>query len=317
MRDQESFWQRGMSLLEAVTASTVLAGLTVLIAQSMVNLSRTQEFTREQSQVNKVGDAIARGIERDALQAITVFEDDDRGRAYLAALELQPGSLLPGSLLPRSTARGYFDRDAAGTRETGNLLFLAADAGPAVIDLNGAGDRVRVDRSRFVVYHLTPAPAGAIDLARWVGVLLARHADLEAISDAARRTEVQRRLYQSGVRLAWKDGASRSEGLFRIDTNGYLSLLPPEALVPRDEAASCEQLFGPRRIAIARNRELSSPPVPRYARAEGGFPQGFEVKLDGESTGRMLLVRCVPVCRRVASQPTATEIVRLLNTGQK
>jgi hypothetical protein len=307
---------RGMTLIEAAAAGAVILALTGLIAQSLANLSRTQAFTQGQMRLSELTERIVGSVERDARYSVWMFADDADAAAYFSRLDLSGVVLATGSRLPALTALGYFNTDPAGTPETGNLLMLGRSTTPLLVDLSAAqdgSDLVRVDRLRFVLYYVTPATGGAIDLGRWGSMPLARYPDLESIADSGRRTDVAARLHQAGVRYAWKPGESAFSGLYQIQETGWIAPLPAGAKVAEDPRQRNRGLFEPRSARLAPNGSVGNTTVPRYAAAAGIFPGGFEVKLDGPPTGKLLLVRIVATGGASGTLQNWAEVARVVH----
>ena len=284
---------RGVSLVEVSVVTVIIGLLTILIVRSMSDLSATHTWTRGQAKATAAGDATARAIEIDASVAAQVY-DRASGAAWLALMPLQD-PLAPGARLPVVTERGYFDVDPPSTIESGNALLLARDAGTWSTDVGTSSrpDRVRVDLLRLVLWHPMRRTDGKLDLSRCATGRLARLTDLLAIEPSSRRAEVAQRLRDDGVAFAYEPYRRPDQGLQRISASGSLSAPPTGTKLPLDAGECRRSVFAVQRVELCANGKAVGIAVPRYTRVDGVFPGGFEVKLDGPATGRLLLLRLV------------------------
>lgn len=288
--------ESGFSLLEATVVGAVMTVLSVVIVQSLRDLSLSHAYARGQLVSAELAERVVRSLERDVRFSVWMFEGGVESSAYLARLATSGVVLAPGARLPQLTESGHFDPDPVGVPETGNLVFLGRSGSTFLADLSVAqdgSDIVRVDRLSFVFYYITRTAAGDLDLGRWGSSQLARYPDIEAITDPLRRTEVLIKLHQDGVRYAWAPGKDAATALFEIQSSGWIAPLSPGAKISEDPAQRVLGFFGVRHAAIADNGAAPGTPIPLYAAAAGTFPGGFEVKLDGPPTGKLLLVRMV------------------------
>ena len=65
------------------------------------------------------------------------------------------------------------------------------------------------------------------------------------------------------------------------------------AKVRGQEDADNSRPFARRAMRLAGNNTLHGIQVPAFAHAEGHFPDGFEVKIDGTGNGKLVLLRFV------------------------
>lgn len=288
----------GFTLIEVIVVMVVITFLTLLITESLRNLSTSQSFTKGQARLGDVADRVVRGIERDATFSVRIFAADTDGLEYLDRLDVPVASFAPGSRMPMLTARGYFQKDVpGGDPETGNVLVIGKGLETSVVDLSplaDGSDLVRVDLLQVVCWHLVRTATGDLDLARWGSVPLVRYADLAQIQPESRRMEVAAKLYEQGARLAWDPSAKAAVAFYDISDTGWITPMSLAAKVPGEPAEAKRDLLRPLRMYVAPNASLASVDVPLYAVPDaGGFPGGFEVKLDGPPSGKLLLIRLV------------------------
>ncbi|HLU39446.1 MAG TPA: hypothetical protein VK081_08680, partial [Planctomycetota bacterium] len=251
-------------------------------------------------------------VSEDAALAAHVFTSNSFANEYLAKCDLgvQPFHPKP----PGCSELGYFERDVPGAATTGNYLFVAKAGDPVLADLSGDRSQLAsVQTYRFVVYIPVHGPNQTVDLARWVSVKIARLNDIERVTDPVKRTLLGQALYDEGVSIAWEPGRPIATGLRVINPSGSLSAFTPGTRVPGEPDQVRPAMFTPSRMALAQNGTLSSIPVPAFAIAGGGFPGGFEVKVDGNASGRMILVRLVVTSRLFDGNRSALVFTRTMS----
>ena len=173
---------------------------------------------------------------------------------------------------------------------------------------------VRIDTLCLVLYYLRANADGDLDLERWGSVPLALYQDLMVIEDIVERASAGVQLKAAGIDYAWDIGETAANGLYELTSTGALSLLPPSQQIPVDPAQVQRSIAGARQVRISRNGEPGKLSVPRYAEAGStGFPGGFEVKIDGLSTGKLALVRMVLRSGSGGSMDNTAEVERIVS----
>lgn len=285
--------ERGMNMVEVMLVLLTLSILSSMIINSIRRFTSAHAFSEGQARVHEIGDRIVWQVSEDASLASHVFTAGGEAAGYLGRCQL--GTLTPFCATPPTTTeRGYFEADTPEERSTGNYLLLAKNRETFLADLSS--DRTAITSVgvyRFVLYLPVTTLAGTLDLARWVSQDIARLADIERITDPVKRTLMGQKLYDAGFRFAWEPGRSLATGLREITSVGSLTIPGTSARIPGDQTEQRSALLHNHRMSLATNGSLPNIAVPGYAVAEGGFPGGFEVKVDGTATGRMILVRLV------------------------
>jgi hypothetical protein len=282
----------GMNMVETMLVLLTLSILSSMIINSIRRFSSAHAYSEGQARVHEVGDRVIRQVSEDAAFAVHVFTASGDAAGYLAKCDLR--GLTPFCPTPPTTTeRGYFEKDVAGSPTTGNFLFVGCALDPFLTDL--AGDRT--DIASVTVYrlllYLPVTRSGSLDLARWASQKVARLNDVERVSDPVKRTLLLQRLYDAGFRCAWEPGRMVAGGLREISSSGSLSAFSGTDRIAQEPAESRAGMLHGSRMEVARNDSLPNVPVPGFAIANGGFPGGFEVKIDGNASGRMVLVRLV------------------------
>lgn len=302
----------GFSLFEVVLVTALVGVLTMLIVKSLADLTRSQAFTTGQLRTAELADRLLRPAVDDVSFSVRVFDEGSDSDAYLALLAVPRDLAMRGSRLPVLTNRGYFDLDGLGRPETGNLLFLGRYEQPALVRGADADSELRVDTVAFVLYFLERRRDGALDLSRYASVPLARYSDVMAVADLQERRQILVQLHSAGIRFTWDVDAPARQGLLVITAEGLLRPLALEERIPAAPEGVRRRLLANSGLQVAPNGKVGRLTVPRYARADGDFPAGFEVKVDGGTTGKLMLLRLV-LCREAeGSDDNFAEIVRLI-----
>ena len=309
-RRQES----GISLLELMAVSVVMSLLMVMVAESMRTLAGVRGEQRAGFTLGDVADRVARRITADVDFTTRVFASNPIDLEYLAALDLGVDFRSLGCRLPMLTAHGAFEQDPPGVQETGNLLFLAR-----------LGPRLQLDdalldpaHSRVQTFQLcVTAPFAfdhGLDLRRFVSEPLVDYWELIDITDPLQRADALKQLREAGILYAWDPSAPRTTGLFSISEAGELTPLTITERIPCTEDDASSRPFTTRNLRLSQNGKSGRFTTPLYARAFGTFPGGFEIKLDGASAGKLLMLRMIVETDTPQGRTVQTEVRRLLST---
>lgn len=304
--------EAGMTSVEIVLMAAVMSVLMIMITESMTTLTGVRSEQRAQIALGDIADKAARRIEQDLGFATRIFTDTPADLDYLHAMDVGIDFAGPLRRLPKLTTHGYFEPDKLGVTETGNVLFLARRLPRAQLETDVlAGHLVQA-----YVFTLT-APVevgGRLDLLRWNSDVFVDYWDLAGITDAAAKAELLLQLLEHGIRFAWDPTAPRSSGLFEITDAGGLEAFDADRRVPGAEETGGSRPFAPRHLAIAPNGCEAPHRVPAYARSNGAFPGGFELKIDGAAAGKLVLLRMVTQST-LGARVTTSELLRFLTTN--
>lgn len=301
--------QGGFAYLEVIAVVGVIALFSSMIVEALQRYSGSQGYYRGQAKARSVADRIMESVIDDANRAVRVFRDDDVGRSYLASLEVGSWKGLIGSLLPAGSNRGYMTRDEPDATETGNALLMACVEGPLLINVGSRN--ARFDRVVFVEYALTEAVGGGLDIWRWESVAVARYQELQSMTDALERETAMSKLAANGVEYAWDPSPNATIRFYAFGFDGALTPLSSSFRIPRNDERSIDGMAAATRFRVAPNNAPIPLPVPFYALAENGFPHGFEVKIDGDGTGRMIALRLVLVGANGQNHAEAGQLVTI------
>lgn len=286
--------QRGTTMLEIVIMGMVMSLLLVMITQSIASLSKTRAESRTHAELHSVADRYARQVETDVSAAARLFTDNAVDRDYLLAMSVGSELSGAGSQLPVLTNIGLFDRDPTGTRETGNIVFIGSrrDRIAITVDTASGPATYYAQTYQFSIYA-TRSHDDRIDALRWISAPLVAYWDLMEIDADLDRAAAITQLYDSGLRYAWDPKADRANGLFAVLAAGAMAPLSSEDRVSGAYDERGVLITDTRPMRVVPNQGITQLPVPEFATPAGAFPGGFEVKVDGGPTGKLVLFRMV------------------------
>lgn len=307
---------RGFTLIEVTLVCALVSVLTLMIVEALADLSRSQAFTRGQSRIAEAADRIMRNVVQDLTYTVRVFSDGPEGDGYLQRMDYPSHQVMPESRLPTLIDIGYFAQDPEGEVETGNLLFFARydQARKVSVELGGREQDVRIDTFRFGAYYLRLDAEGKLDLARWASVPVALLSDLMVIKSSAERVRALLQLHDDGLRFVWDKDAEPGASLFDLLEGGSTSAMAPSARLPGDPSQEQASIVGSLHARVASNGRVGGLWTPAYATAAGaGFPGGFEIKVDGPTTGKLVLLRLMLRAGPGGSADNFTEVKRVVS----
>lgn len=281
-------------MLEIVIMGMVMSLLLVMITQSIASLSKTRAESRTHAELHSVADRYARQVETDVSSAARLFTDTAADRDYLTAMAVGNELLAAGNQLPVLTKLGLFDRDPMGTRETGNIVFVGSrrDRIAITVETNSGPATYYAQTYQFTIYT-TRSHDDRIDALRWVSVPVVAYWDLMEIEPDLDRAAAITQLHDSGLRHAWDPNSDRAGGLFVLLSAGAMSPLAAEDRVGGAYDERGVLITASRPMCVVPNQGITQLPVPEFATPAGAFPGGFEVKIDGGASGKLLLFRMV------------------------
>ncbi len=310
----------GFSMVELVTASSLLGLMVYAVSTLAVTGGESQEYARRINRATEVTHDLLDQMRTEMVSCVRIFGNDTEGAENLALLDLV-GAPTPigSSRLPTRATGEALRPDTAGSEITGNSLFIARLAWMDRFVCT-SGNEYMTDVYRWVYYYLTPEDGGPTDgepiglnIVRIESEPMLNAAGVDQISDPADQAEVLLHLLGGtpdamGVSrtpcvVVWERGALPSvAGTLRMidGTDGSLSAVPigtrPDPWSVLRSEASVPGLLSYRHHSVASNFAAANFGVGRYSvssAASGGFPHGFEVQVVGPSTARQTLIHLV------------------------
>lgn len=161
---------------------------------------------------------------------------------------------------------------------------------------------------QFIVYAPV-ADGDGLELMRWASELMLNYWDVAEIDDLAVRNDVLTQLEESGVVYAWDPLAPARGALWDL-VGGVLSPLDAKDMVFGAEDPVNSRPFGERAMQIAQNDWSNLVKVPLFTMPNGALPGGFELRADGSTTGKLILLRLVARSTKPNVGDVASEIRR-------
>ena len=162
--------ERGLSLVEMLItlaiSVTVIAVVMTIIEEAM----KMSLFVESHNDLAVMSQRPVNNIQKEVLQARTIFGEDNVGTPYRTRLEtiLSGGTVntpdVPGSVMPIVDGAGVLAPDTGGVRATGNCLLVARQLSPVQIDVPAdltfpvgtyPAITFMVDRYQFEYFYLT------------------------------------------------------------------------------------------------------------------------------------------------------------------
>jgi len=279
----------------------------------MSTLSGVRVEQKAHFKVGDVADHVARRIQNDVHYATRVFTDTADDGDYLRSMAIGNTLTRAGCRLPKLTQSGFFRPDPLDVAETGNLLFLALRGPKVQLHFESGSTRI-VQPLQFVVY--APVFDGdKLELVRWLGQPMVNYYDVAEIQNPDERTEALQQLAQNDVRVAWDPFGKRAGSLFEITGNALVPM-PMDHVVDGREDSAESRPFVQRHMQLAPNDAIQGIDVPAYGRIGSGFSGGIELKVDGSSSGKLVLLRYVVMSTLPGiKRQIWTEIRRFLPTN--
>ncbi len=306
---------QGFSLVELIVVLALIGTLVAAIVSLALRSQQAETFAERNAAATLVAQGVLDQIRRDVGSSTRLFQDDAEGNAYLAGMNLMGVSLIAGRL-PKIVSDGIFEKETATELKTGNILFFVKQERTDRFDRSGAGDFVRTDVYRFILYSLRlvggkdpSKDLNSFDLVRWVSPPLADLSQIESIADPAEQENVCAHLYAGTnpdepafpfqpIRYAWKPGEDFTLAFEKIEVDGKRNPVPSGFQVPMDAKKSTLKLLSSQNLSIAANISGASRGIGAFGIVDpsgNGFPHGFEVQVVGPASARQVLAHLVLV----------------------
>jgi prepilin-type N-terminal cleavage/methylation domain-containing protein len=315
MRNRES----GMSLIEVSVTLLLLTVAMALFYDMILSSLRASMFSEGHNDLSVIGQRVTNVIHTEVMQSKLVFQEDALGTPYrdkfVAAMPTGT-AVLANSRMPiidqNTTIIGVDPGPNSITNRTGNSMIVVRQLSPISIswnhDNNGGTANIDflADRYQMEFFFLrsnTRRNFGG--LGYYLEVMQANSqifADYFQLNDiTVNKTQVAAGVRSAGITLAWDPGKAMSTPAFyNIDVSGALSgnnnptfTLTVRSLMPEFAGG---RVSGKMDFSVAPNPTTAiffKDPVPMYATASTGFPQGLEFQIVGPSGSRKVLSRLV------------------------
>ena len=305
-RARRTHGMRGYTIMEICVVLILMTGMSLIVERTLTSTNRADAYMRALRRAKQNSETISYTVYEAVSASRRLFDNDDVGRGYLAALDLSRHPMAASSRLPRIDEINPLGPDTPGDPRTGNALFFVREVDPIV----ACADLTKFPQRMIDVYHfvccypeqtdrllLTADSHEAKDLVVWYSVAFPSYQQIMAINDANEQLkllEVLRETY--GFDYVWDVCCPVDEAFFRINENGQLSTLPePDFLIPEDPAISDGGLLAHRDAQLARTDtgQRLQRGVFTVDSPATWVPDGFEVKITCASGHRKVWIHTV------------------------
>lgn len=310
----------GMSLIEVTIATSILIASLLMVQEVIGTTQAAQVYIAARDRASQQSADLIADVRSAGLSSRRLYQDDDEGRGYLAALDTAALPILGDTRLPVVDPVGRLDQDAIGVRRAGNALLLACEDRPMQIPTSGARHRIDIVRF-FAVYptrrtgKVADALADRIDLVRFTSRPYADRASIEQVTDPGEKVEVVLALRAAGITRECLAGVPIAQAFFSLNADGSISTT--EIVSPIIDATPDNRpraMLGNSRSSVAPNSPaLHVPFLAQLDNTLPAFPSGFEVKVVGPSGGRQVLVRLTLVTGAHTGPDAASTTERLFS----
>ncbi|MDJ0522724.1 MAG: hypothetical protein QNJ90_11710 [Planctomycetota bacterium] len=289
----------------------VTLGLITLLA--LVMEGTIASTNKAENQLAAVRNALERGqrITYEVMDEIEgsrkLFQGDQIGQDYLAALELVRDPVLPGARLPLFDELQELGPDVPGDPRTGNILLFVreTDAAPAVAD--PATQKVRyIDIYRFVCVYprqtnrmvvVKENGDDARDLVVWRSEPFPNRAQIMAITSNTERENVIADLVDRfGMDLAWEPDGTVDAAFYAMTSGGAMATNPTAGVLIQEDVDVSDRgrlVYGNVQLAQTSNASAHTRAVFTKDDPATWKPDGFELKIVGVSGARKVWVHIV------------------------
>ncbi len=324
--------ERGVTLMEMLVVVAIVSVVFIMSYSLLEDAVRTSLFLEEHTDLPVFSQAAINTIQRELMQARTVFDGTvgSPGPGYFAALNtaaLKYPMVSNKSLLPVANSAGQLVPDTA-TQFVGNCLLIARQLEPAPIKLAN-GSFLMVDRYKFELFYLTNRTTKRFSTAdHFVDIIQAKsdtyadyfqldqwqnqttpptNADKVTVNTALRTWVDTRTGIADPILRAWDPGQVVASAIYNINADGTftgpvagpsISLPNAVSLVP---GMSGGRVVGKMDYSVGfRPTSTTTWPirdaVPKYAvynSSTPDYPAGLEFLIVGPSGSQRILTRLV------------------------
>ena len=248
--------ERGLSLVEMLItlaiSVTVIAVVMTIIEEAM----KMSLFVESHNDLAVMSQRPVNNIQKEVLQARTIFGEDNVGTPYRTRLEtiLSGGTVntpdVPGSVMPIVDGAGVLAPDTGGVCATGNCLLVARQLSPVQIDVPAdltfpvgtyPAITFMVDRYQFEYFYLTRNTTRkfrggdySLDLFRYRSIPYADYFQLSGLTNLSSAqlstlaTRIKDPAGAANLQIAWNPGQPLLSSFYPIDAN---LAFPPASLI--------------------------------------------------------------------------------------
>lgn len=314
--------EAGFTMIEVSVSLFLVVIMALIVERTLDSTRKAEKYLSAVRKATERGHKLTYEIRELVTASRRLFFNDDEGRAYLEALDLDGLTVMPGARMPVVDALGRLGPDEAGDPRTGNILFFVGetDATAAIADPDGPQIRY-IDTYRFVACYPRQAERrvvvndenspNAVDLVVWQSTEFPSYKQLMAIADPDERANVVIDLVDRfGVTMAWDPTETLDNAFYSLDDQGNIGGAPvvdPQIPEDPDVSEGGRLVYANVQLAQTDNADAKRKAVFSVDNPNDWAPNGFEVKIAGASGSRKvwmhLVVEVLADKGRVAVQP--------------
>lgn len=297
---------RGYTLLEISVVVALLTAMSLIIERTLTSTNRADAYLSALRRAKERSESTCYRVYEAVSASRRLFDNDDVGTGYLAALDLSRRPMAANSRLARVDELHPLGPDRPGDPRTGNVLLFVREVDPVV----ASADLTMYPQRFLDVYHFVccyPEQTGrnlitdnqlrARDLVIWYSVPFPSYQQIVAVDDPNEQKkllDVLRDTY--GFDHAWDACCPVNQAFYRIDENGQLASTPtPDFLIAEHPGISEGGLLVHHDAQLARtdpDRRLRRGVFTADTTTQW-VPDGFEVKITGHSGHRKVWIHTV------------------------
>ena len=305
-RTRRSRGEAGYTLLEISVVLVLLTGMALIVERTLTSTNRADAYLRAMRLAKERSESASFRVYEAVSASRRLFERDQDGMGYLAALDLSRYPVAAGARLPLVDELNPLGPDRAGHPHTGNVLLFVREVDPVSV----CADVTQYPQRLIDVYHfvccyphqtarnvVTDDSRNAKDLVIWYSVPYPSYKQILAISDLDERQKVLEILRETyAFDHLWDVCCPANEAFFRINPMGVLADLPEVGFIIEEHPGISEG-----GLLEHHNAQLAFTDPSRRLR-RGVFttdtntqwvPDGFEVKVTGASGHRKVWIHTV------------------------
>lgn len=313
--------ERGFTLLEILFTLVILSMLSLIVQQTLTSTNSADRYLAAVRRATDRGEAVSYEVYDMVDASRKLFQKDDVGVGYVAALDLKRLPPIASARLPVIDELHDIGPDEKGDPHTGNLLLFVEETDPMECVADPATEKMRfVDVYRFVCIYPHETARRVLgdntlarDLILWRSGLYPSYSQIMSVEDDVERRNVVADLNAHyGLDRLWDPDAPAGSAFHDTDPFGTISVLPvADPLIVEDVEETI-----PGRLVHADTQLARTDSSRAHYRAvmtltaddpSQWVPDGFEVKITGASGSRKvwlhIVVESMAMQGRVAVHP--------------
>lgn len=307
---------RGYTMPEIIFTLIIISMLSLIVQQTLSTTNSTDRYLAAVRRATERGDVVSYEVFDLVDASRKLFQKNNTGEDYFAALDLTRFPPLEDARLPLFDEGSDIAPDEPGLPHTGNILLFVEETEPVECVADAATKKARyIDVYRFVCVYPHETDRSVLsdhtfarDLVLWRSRVFPSLSQIMAIEDTVERRNVVADLYNHyGCDRIWDPNADVDAAFFDTDAFGTIASTAVSAPLIREDSDGT--VFG--RLVFDDTQLARTDSQRHHYRAvmtltaddpEDWAPDGFEVKIVGASGSRKVWLHIVVEALAGASQ---------------